>query len=114
MTDASKPRRLNLAWERDKLAAKAGLYTRSAIGKKIAQKVRGRLKKVNDGVVPQADEVVHARIHSLEAERAKASQAFVDGGALSHPSPRTRIASRRRASSRASSCGKSARAALPR
>lgn len=69
-SQSKPPRRANLSWERAKTLAKAGLHTKSAIGKKIAQKARTRLKRSNNGMVPKADEATQARLRSLEVERA--------------------------------------------
>ena len=66
---SSLPRRANLQWEVSKLRAKSGMRTVSAIGKKIAQKARVRLRRANEGAVPKPDDAVRSRLRLLQEER---------------------------------------------
>lgn len=65
-----KPAKVNLPWAASMLRAKAGLNTKMAIGKKVAQKARARLKKAHGGVLPSPSEDLHDRLRTMAEQRA--------------------------------------------
>ena len=66
------PGQRNLKWAQETLRAKAGLSSKMAIPKKIAQKSRAKLKRANGTNQGTAtDSVLQAKLQALVAERAR-------------------------------------------
>ena len=59
----------NLKWTASVLRARAGISSKMAVPKKIAQRSRTRLKRANNGVLPRPDEGLRSRLAALDSER---------------------------------------------
>ena len=66
-------KKVNLKWQQETLRAKAGLSSRMAVPKKIAQKARAKLKKQANGTEIRfgPDDALQSKLFSISLERAK-------------------------------------------
>ena len=63
----SKTKKQNLKWAASVLKAKAGISSKMAVPKKIAQKSRAKLRKKGQNI--GGDDALQSRIASIDAER---------------------------------------------
>ena len=64
----------NIKWELNVARAKAGLPSKMAVPKRIAQKARSKLKKTNEGALPLVKGAQLERMVQLQRKQASAQQ----------------------------------------